>query len=92
MDAGGPSFTDIASYIHTGGQSALVVILWIVYQGVKKAATIVKTLEDIRDQLQIQSTTTKQIAEDVDRKLESIHNAVIEMPMNVFRTNKAGGS
>lgn len=93
MDSGaGPSFSDIAGYIHTGGQSALVLILWIVWQGVKKAAAVVKTLEDIRDQLKAQNSTTLQIAQDVDRKLDAIHNAVIEMPMNVFRSNKAGGS
>jgi len=81
-------FKDIADIIHTGGQGALLLIVWIVWLGAKRISIAIDTLEEIRAALVTNGVESTKSHVDILDKLDKVHDNMIALPLNILRVNK----
>lgn len=81
-------FGDIATLIQTGGHTALMVLLWLVYQNWRTATKSLSTLQAIEHSLNAQAVAQKDFATRFETKVDNLHNDVIELPVNIMRVIK----
>lgn len=77
-------FSDIAALIQTGGHSALMILLWFVYQNWRTASKSLETLKTIADQLE----DSEKRQERLYAKIDTLHTDVLELPVNLMRVLK----
>lgn len=77
-------FSDIATLIQTGGQSALMILLWLVYQNWRTNTRVLETLKAIETSLEQEGDTKRALVAKVD----DVHTAVLELPVNLMRALK----
>jgi hypothetical protein len=77
-------FADIAAIIQTGGHSALMVLLWFVYQNWRTSAKALETLQAIAGKLDDAAKTQERTVD----KIDALHVDVIELPVNLMRILK----
>lgn len=82
------SFDDIAAYIHTGGQSALLFLVWFVYIGAKRIDKALRTLTAIHTLLLNGRTEQKRSMDEIERKLDSVAGELHSLPLTLLRSSK----
>jgi hypothetical protein len=82
------TFDDIAAYIHTGGQSALLFLVWFVYVGAKRIDKALRTLTDIHQLMVNGRAEQKEAMREIERKIDAVHDELHSLPLNLIRSSK----
>jgi hypothetical protein len=81
-------FGDLLSFIHTGGQSAMMILLYFVFQNWRIQSKALKVLESIDGKLTEQKQLQADVARTITNKIDDMHDQVIALPMNILRTTR----
>ena len=78
----------VLKFVHAGGQSALVILVWVGSKISTRAHDALRTLERIEkaliaDRAEQNSTQARQVA-----KLDAIHDDLQGLPLNILRATK----
>ena len=82
------TLSDVLEYVKAGGQGALPFLVWFVFLAVKRISAALDTLTEIRDQLRDGRAKFDGDSTRLADKMDSIYDAVLELPLNILRTNR----
>jgi hypothetical protein len=72
---------DIIDLVHTGGNTAMIVLLYLVYQNGRIAAKSLETLKAMAAKLEASAGTVGKI----ETKVDTVHDAIVALPLNILR-------